>query len=167
MATFVCKRRLMNDLKTLQKEPLPLIDIYPDQSDILTWYFLIKGPEDSDYKGGYYLGKIIYGPNYPFQPPDFVILTPNGRFTINHKICLTNSGYHKGEWNSLWTTPAIILGLLSVMLDDVDNGIGHIHCTPQERNSFAKNSIEYNKQHHKQLLTSFTRFCDNDGNVKS
>lgn len=38
------------------------------------------------------------------KPPSIILLTPNGRFEINKKICLSISGYHPETWyeNNLW-----------------------------------------------------------------
>ena len=86
----ICTKRLNGDLRLLAKEPLDNIETYPDEDNILIWYFLIKGPEDSPYNNGLYIGKILHNPEYPLKPPDFMMLTPNGRFSINKKICILN-----------------------------------------------------------------------------
>lgn len=162
----LCKKRLCGDIKLLKKDPHKYIDVSPDEKDLLTWYFLVKGPEFSDFNGGYYIGKIMHNPEYPFKSPDFMMLTPNGRFDINKKICLSNSSYHSSEWSAMWTIHAILTGFLSIMLDDKENGISHIHQTKSEREIAAKNSIEYNKRYHPEIIKLFTRFIDENGNPK-
>jgi ubiquitin-conjugating enzyme E2 J2 len=156
----ICMKRLAGDIKMLHKDPLEFIEARPDDKDFLTWYFLVKGPDFSDYKGGYYIGKIMHNPEYPFKPPDFMMLTPNGRFMDGHKICLSNSSYHSSEWSALWNIKSILTGFLSIMLDDVDNGISHIHSSKEERAYLAKTSIEYNKVHYSNIIKTFTRFLD-------
>ena len=37
----ICIKRLNGDLRLLSKEPLDDIETYPDEDDILIWYFLI------------------------------------------------------------------------------------------------------------------------------
>jgi len=161
---IILKKRLLGEIRLLKKDPHKYVDVAPDEKDILTWYFLVKGPEFSDFKNGYYIGKIMHNPEYPLKPPDFMMLTPSGRFNEGNKICLSNSGYHSNEWSALWNIHAILTGFLSIMLDDKEHGISHIHCTKQEREQFAKTSIEYNKKHHMKLLKLFTRFIDENGN---
>lgn len=162
----MCKKRLIGDIKLIRKEPLEFIETVPDDSDLLTWYFLIKGPASSDFQGGYYIGKIIHNPEYPMKPPDFMMLTPNGRFAPDKKICLSNTGYHTDEWSPMWNINAILVGFLSIMLDDTENGISHIHSSKNERKIFAVNSIEFNKKHYKNIVSKFTRLVDENGNPK-
>lgn len=166
MATLnvICRKRLMGDLKLIRKDPHKYIDVSPDEKDLLTWYFLVKGPEFSEYKGGYYIGKVMHNESYPFKSPDFMMLTPSGRFTVGTKICLSNSSYHSDEWSAMWNIHAILTGFLSIFLDDKEHGISHIHSTKYERESYAKTSIEYNKKNHPNLIKLFTRFLDSDGN---
>lgn len=162
--SLICKKRLLGEMKLLKKDPLQYIDVAPDEKDLLTWHFLIKGPDSSEYSGGYFIGKIMHSPEYPLKPPDFMMLTPNGRFDTDKKICLSNSGYHSSEWSAMWNLPSILTGFLSIMLDDKEHGISHIHYGKSEREQFAKNSIEYNKINYLDLVKRFTRFIGSDGN---
>ena len=162
--SLICKKRLLGDMKLLKRDPHQYIDVSPDDKDILTWFFLIKGPDDSDYKNGYFIGKIMYTSEYPAKPPDFMMLTPSGRFDIGKKICLSNTGYHSSEWSPMWTMHATLTGFLSIMLDDSEHGISHIHQDKSIRQSYSNNSVLYNKQHYPDLIRKFTRFIDSDGN---
>ena len=162
--TLICKKRLLGEMKLLKRDPHQYIDVAPDENDLLTWYFLIKGPDFSEYNGGYYIGKIMHNPEYPLKPPDFKMLTPNGRFDIDKKICLSNTGFHSNEWSAMWNINSILTGFLSIMLDDKEHGISHIHYGKHEREEFAKKSIEYNKINYSELVKRFTRFIDADGN---
>lgn len=159
----LCLKRLAGDYKLIRKNPHTYIDIALDESNMLVWYFLIKGPEFSDYNNGYYIGKIMHSQNYPFSAPDFVMLTPNGRFSIGTKICLSNSSYHPDEWSSMWNVHTILTGFLSIMLDDKDDGLSHIHCSKEDRLQFAKDSCEYNKKHYSDIITKFSRFIGDNG----
>ena len=162
--SLICKKRLLGDMKLLKRDPHQYIDVSPDDKDILTWFFLIKGPDDSDYKNGYFIGKIMYTSEYPAKPPDFMMLTPSGRFDIGKKICLSNTGYHSSEWSPMWTMHATLTGFLSIMLDDTEHGISHIHQDKSIRQTYSNNSVLYNKTHYPDLIRKFTRFIDADGN---
>ncbi len=159
----ICTKRLMGDVKMLMKDPLEYIEAVPDEKDMLTWYFLIKGPEFSDYKGGYYIGKIMHDPDYPFKPPNFMMLTPSGRFIPDNKICLSNSGYHKDEWSAMWNIKTILTGFLSIMLDDIEHGISHIRDSKKNRAQMANDSIEYNRSNYPNIVKRFTRLLDENG----
>lgn len=153
-------KRLQGDIKMLQKKPLELIDAKPDPDDMLTWYFIIKGPPDSHYTGGMYIGKIMHNPEYPFKAPDFMMLTPNGRFEINKKICLTNSGYHSESWSAMWNISTILLGFISIMADDSTSGISHIKRSEAERQALAKGSMEFNNKNLKKQIDMFEDFVN-------
>ena len=144
----ICMKRLMNDIRMLDKDPFDCIDYYVDQDNMLQWHFLLHSDEKNKfdaYTGGEYIGKILHHPEYPFKPPDFMMLTPNGRFVENKKICLSNTGYHSNEWSAMWNIKSILVGFLSIFLDDDENGISHIHRPESERICLAKQSIDYNK----------------------
>ena len=153
-------KRLNGDLKLLKREPLKYIRAVPDDSNMLIWYFLIKGPDFSEYTGGYYLGKIIHDEQYPLKPPNFYMLTPSGRFSINKKICLTNSGYHSDQWSAMWNIKTILLGFLSIMLDNNVGGISHINESICIKKAYANESLKYNRKYYSNILDKFENFIN-------
>lgn len=160
-------KRLNNELKKLANEPLEYIDTYVDPDNLFTFYFLVRGPHDSDYSGGYYIGKIMVSPGYPKTPVDFMMLTPNGRFEANSKICLTNSGYHADQWTPMWDMTAMLHAFLSIMLADDTSGISHIRRTPEERKLLAQQSFNYNIANNSEIFAKFSRFIQvEDGHFK-
>lgn len=50
------------------------------------------------------------------QPPAVYMLTPNGRFSTNTRLCLSMSDFHPETWNPLWSVGTILTGLLSFMV---------------------------------------------------
>ena len=52
------------------------------EENIFEWHFAIAGPAGSDYAYGIYHGRIILPHEYPFKPPDFMMLSPSGRFQV-------------------------------------------------------------------------------------
>jgi ubiquitin-conjugating enzyme E2 J2 len=159
------EKRLHNELKDLKKNKTDFIQAVQDETNKLIFYFCLKGDPTSDYKGGYYIGKIILPSDYPNNPGDFMMLTPNGRFTIDSKICLSNTGYHKDTWNPLWSIRNILLGIYSIWMDDKENGISHIHESPAKRKGYAKESMEFNLKHYKNIITRFDQFIKEDGTI--
>lgn len=159
-------KRLIGDQKLLEKDPLPFIDVFPSD-DMLTWYFLIKGPDDSEYKGGYFLGQIQHSKRYPAEGPDFKMFTPNGRFKLNCLICLSNSKFHPESWSPMWNIHAILNGFMSIMQDDdKTDGLNHLHESKAVRKSLAQASVKYNMENHKDLFLKFSRFIDETGQPK-
>lgn len=163
--SLMTKSRLRGDMKLLKKHPDPNYEAFPNEKNILEWWFLIKGHEVSDFKGGYYIGKVIHNKEYPLKPPDFMVFTPNGRFLTERKICTSNTGYHSSEWSpGAWNICTILNGFISIWLDDKEGGISHIHDSPKERIAMAKESIKFNKNKYKDIIAKFTKLLDKDGN---
>lgn len=153
--TIVCQRRLTKEFNELIETPLPNIKIAHNPSDILDWYCVIYGLEQSGYVDGEYIFNIKMAPNYPFDPPDFYFLTPNGRFETNTQLCFSNSSYHKETWSPLWTIRTIIMGFLSFFLERSSSGVGHLKTNINEKIAYASNSQEFNKTKLKKILKLF------------
>lgn len=140
-------KRLRGDIAIIQKDPIPGINILFDETNILVWYFLVIGRQDSHYAGGEYIGKITFDERYPYTPPEFYMETPNGRFLVSKKICLSNSKFHMSEWKPTWTIHSIINAFVSVMYEDTDKGVSHIKMSQEERKKLASQSREWNVKH--------------------
>ena len=104
---------------------------------------MIHGPENSLYQGGIYHGKLKFPLEYPFKPPSIYMITPNGRFKTNTRLCLSFSDYHPDTWNPTWNLSTILTGLLSFMLED-HSAVGTIQTTDNVKRTFAKKSLEFN-----------------------
>jgi len=127
----------------MQKEPPPFIWAAPDEKNILTWNFLIRGPPDSPYSGGEYHGVLIFPSDYPFKPPGIKMFTPSGRFHPDRKICFSMSDFHPGSWNPAWSVATILTGLLSFMLSD-EMTTGSVTSTDAHKRAFAVRSHSWN-----------------------
>ena len=161
-------KRIFHENKILNQDRLNIATAYPFEDGMNVWYALFIGPYDSVYKGGQYICKIILSENYPFTPPDFVFLTPSGRFEINKKICLTITGFHSDMWQSTITIKTMLIQVFSVFYQDADNGIAHLippasGTSSFERKNYAKNSIAYNLVNYKEIYENFDFTYLNDG----
>lgn len=131
--------RLKQDYVRLKSDPVPYVVAEPNPSNILEWYavrvcitlltigpmkpfcvwsryYVVSGPDDSPYAGGYYLGRLVFPRDFPFKPPSIYMVTPNGRFKTNTRLCLSISDYHPDTWNPAWSVSTILTGLLSFMV---------------------------------------------------
>ena len=81
--------RLRMDYMRLNKDPVPYIVAEPLPSNMLEWHYCVTGPEQSPYYGGIYHGKLVFPAEFPFKPPSIYIITPNGRFKCNTRLCLS------------------------------------------------------------------------------
>lgn len=167
IANRITQKRLAGELIDLEKNRVHYFQVAQDEVDKFLFYFIIRGDDDSHYKGGYYLGKITLPPEYPKKPGFFYMLTPNGRFTIDSKICLTNSGYHLESWNAMWSIRNMLIGFYSIFLADDTTGISHIKETPQQRKIKADNSIAFNKNNYNTLFHRFDQYFKADGSMRT
>jgi ubiquitin-protein ligase len=138
MASATVVKRLMRESKMMNEQPICEFRAYPLEDNLLEWHFTLNGPPDSPYAEGYYHGRVLIPGNYPFAPPDVVMLTPNGRFELDKRICLSISSYHPETWQSTWGISTVLHALREFMLTPGNNGIGAIEYPKEQRVKFAK-----------------------------
>lgn len=128
------------------------------------WHFTLRGPRDTEFEGGMYHGRILLPADYPFKPPNIMLLTPNGRFEVRKKICLSISAHHPEEWQPAWggmyprvqlicmraianvslallydvLVRLILEALISFMPTKGEGAIGALDFPPEERKRLAK-----------------------------
>ncbi|EDV23885.1 uncharacterized protein TRIADDRAFT_27042 [Trichoplax adhaerens] len=135
--------RLRQDYLRLKKDPVPYIEATPLSSNILEWHYVVIGPEGSPYEDGYYHGKLVFSRDYPFKPPSIYMITPNGRFKCNTRLCLSISDFHPDTWNPAWSVSTILTGLLSFMLEKTST-LGSIETADFTKRRLAWESLQYN-----------------------
>jgi ubiquitin-conjugating enzyme E2 J2 len=143
MASKAAHKRLTKEYVAMQKEPPPFVWASPDEKNILTWNYLIRGPPDSPFAGGEYHGVLLFPPEYPFKPPGIKMLTPSGRFQPDRRICFSMSDFHPGSWNPAWSVATILTGLLSFMLSD-EMTTGSVTSSDAHKRVFAQRSHAWN-----------------------
>ncbi|ETI35490.1 hypothetical protein F441_18042 [Phytophthora nicotianae CJ01A1] len=143
MASAMATKRLRKEYLALQRNPVENIRAAPLEKNILEWHYVITGTEGTPYEGGFYHGKLKFPPEYPMKPPSVIMCTPNGRFEINRRICLSMSDFHPETWNPLWAVGSILTGLYSFMLEDKIT-TGSIQTTEEDKRAFAAGSLQYN-----------------------
>ncbi|EFA03490.1 ubiquitin-conjugating enzyme E2 J2 isoform X1 [Tribolium castaneum] len=135
--------RLKQDYLRLKRDPVPYITAEPLPSNILEWHYVVCGPENTPYEGGFYHGKLVFPREFPFKPPSIYMITPNGRFRTNKKLCLSISDFHPDTWNPAWSVSTILTGLLSFMLEKSPT-LGSIETSEYDKRQFAYHSLEFN-----------------------
>ncbi|XP_015077326.1 ubiquitin-conjugating enzyme E2 34-like [Solanum pennellii] len=143
MAEKACVKRLQKEYRALCKEPVSHVVARPSPNDILEWHYVLEGSEGTPFAGGLYYGKIKFPPEYPFKPPGISMVTPNGRFMTQKKICLSMSDFHPESWNPMWSVSSILTGLLSFMMDTSPT-TGSVTTTVAEKQKLAKASLAFN-----------------------
>eukprot|EP00658_Telonema_sp_P-2_P021933 TRINITY_DN18754_c0_g1_i2.p1 TRINITY_DN18754_c0_g1~~TRINITY_DN18754_c0_g1_i2.p1 ORF type:complete len:272 (-),score=52.57 TRINITY_DN18754_c0_g1_i2:78-893(-) len=134
-------KRILSEWKAMQSDNGKYgYQTMPSEDDIFEWHFMFHGPPDTDFSGGVYAGRINLPGEYPFKPPEIRILTPNGRFELNKKICLSISNYHPEHWQPSWDIRTIITALIAFMPSEGAGAIGSLDFPPEERKKLAVSS---------------------------
>eukprot|EP01129_Flabellula_baltica_P017701 TRINITY_DN98_c0_g1_i4.p1 TRINITY_DN98_c0_g1~~TRINITY_DN98_c0_g1_i4.p1 ORF type:complete len:257 (+),score=62.73 TRINITY_DN98_c0_g1_i4:557-1327(+) len=107
---------------------------------LFEWHFTFRGPRGTEFEGGIYHGRILLPAEYPLKPPDVIFLTPNGRFEVNKKICLSISSYHKETWLPSWSIRTALLALIGFMPTPGNGAIGALDVPENERRYLARKS---------------------------
>ena len=108
---------------------------------------------------GIYHGRIILPPEYPMKPPNVIFMTPNGRFELHKKICLSISGYHPETWRPSWSIRTALLAMIGFMPTHGNGAIGSLgeikntwqsrfhlpflDYTDEERRILTKRSVDF------------------------
>ncbi|KAH9163013.1 hypothetical protein LEN26_000689 [Aphanomyces euteiches] len=141
MASAMATKRLRKEYLALLKNPEANIEAVPLEKNILEWHYVIRGI--GPYEGGYYHGKLKFPPEYPMKPPAVFMLTQNGRFQTNKRLCLSMSDYHPETWNPMWSVSSILAGLFSFM-NETTPTLGSIVTTDAQKRKYAASSLEEN-----------------------
>nr|XP_012553079.1 ubiquitin-conjugating enzyme E2 J1-like isoform X1 [Bombyx mori] len=136
-------------VKRLMREAIELAEATeeycarPLEDNLFEWHFTVQGPKGTEFEGGIYHGRILLPKEYPMHPPHIILLTPNGRFEINKKICLSISGHHPETWQPSWSIRTALLALIAFMPTPAEGTIGSLDYTPAERKILAKKSTNW------------------------
>ncbi|EEY53409.1 ubiquitin-conjugating enzyme E2, putative [Phytophthora infestans T30-4] len=136
-------KRIQGDVREMMTNPSDQYAAAPLETNMFDWHFTLRGPRDTEFEGGIYHGRIILPSDYPFKPPNIMLLTPNGRFEVKKKICLSISAYHPEEWQPAWGVRLILEALISFMPTKGEGAIGALDFPAEERRRLAKLSVDY------------------------
>ncbi|KAK4773155.1 hypothetical protein SAY87_028174 [Trapa incisa] len=135
-------KRILQEVKEMQSNPSDDFMSLPLEENIFEWQFAIKGPRDSEFDGGIYHGRIQLPSEYPFKPPSFMLLTPNGRFETQTKICLSISNHHPEHWQPSWSVQSALVALIAFMPTEPNGALGSLDYKKEERRTLAIKSRE-------------------------
>ncbi|CAH1454472.1 unnamed protein product [Lactuca virosa] len=135
-------KRILQEVKEMQSNPSDDFTSLPLEENIFEWQFAIRGPNDTEFEGGIYHGRIQLPSEYPFKPPSFMLLTPNGRFETQTKICLSISNHHPEHWQPSWSVRTALTALIAFMPTSPNGALGSLDYKKEERRLLARKSRE-------------------------
>jgi ubiquitin-conjugating enzyme E2 J1 len=136
-------KRITREYQDLIKQPSPYFIAAPLKLNLFEWHFTLRGPRDSEFQGGKYHGKLLLPSDYPFSPPDFIFLTPNGRYDIGTKICLSITRWHVEEWQPTWSIRKMIEAVAVFMVTPPEGAVGALDYPEAARKVLAEKSGEW------------------------
>lgn len=159
-------------------------DIHPHIRFVMSekiheWYFIMGVMVDSNSGGfsgdkdeflsGQFIGKITATNEYPYAPPDVIMLTPTGIFPLNtNDFCIDIGKYHKAEYPATLGMDGYVKMIWSGLVGwrDLGHGINLLtgrKSAVEQLESIRKASSEsqdYNRKHNVEILKLFQ--CDPD-----
>ncbi|KAI8998838.1 ubiquitin-conjugating enzyme/RWD-like protein [Trametes punicea] len=138
-------KRIMQEARELANDPCTDYAAAPLEDDIFEWHCTIRGPSGTEFEGGLYHFRILLPSEYPFRPPAIMMLTPNGRFELNTKICISFTNYHEELWQPAWGVRTAIIGLQGFfpLKGTAAVGVGALEYPTAERKRLAALSREW------------------------
>jgi ubiquitin-conjugating enzyme E2 J2 len=66
------------------------------------WYILLSNfpGDDGEFAGGEYLCRMEAPDDFPFNPPHFYLMTENGVYGVETKVCVSIGEYHKDQYRA-------------------------------------------------------------------
>ena len=110
------ENRIKKEFEDITNNPLTNHSIKIKDNNLYKWEALIKGPEDSPYKDGFFILEINFPDDYPFCPPKINFITKIYHCNINSSggICLD---ILKDNWSPALTIDKILLSITSLLND--------------------------------------------------
>ncbi|KAI0646855.1 ubiquitin-conjugating enzyme/RWD-like protein [Trametes meyenii] len=138
-------KRIMQEARELANDPCTDYAAAPLEDDIFEWHCTIRGSPGTEFEGGLYHFRILLPSEYPFRPPSIMMLTPNGRFELNTKICISFTNYHEELWQPAWGVRTAIIGLQGFfpLKGTAAVGVGALEYPTAERKRLAALSREW------------------------
>jgi len=115
-------KRIIIDIKDIQKSPIENIYYFPDEDNILNGFALIIGPPGTPYEYGNFLFEFSFPKTYPYKPPKVIYKSNDGttRFNPNlyrsGKVCLSILNTWSGDqWSACQTIRSVLLTLQTTL----------------------------------------------------
>lgn len=128
------------------------------------WYVLMSGfdGDEGEFAGGEYLVRVEMPHDFPFNPPQFYLMTQQGLYEVEKKVCISIGEYHKDQYRAALGVNGFCNQLVSGLIGwrDMGGGINIIKTTVAQKKAMAKASREYNIKHYPDILSQINSMWD-------
>jgi ubiquitin-conjugating enzyme E2 A len=137
----LARRRLITDLKRLEKEDINGIFAVPLDNNILVWEAVIFGPEETPWERATIKLILEFTDEYPTKPPEVKFVTNMFHPNVYHtgKICLD---ILTKEWSPIYDVATILTSIQSLLSDPNPESPANAEAAKL----FSENKPEYEKR---------------------
>lgn len=148
---------MMAQLKKAISEPNEYIKFaLKSDGELSSWYILLSGfdGDEGEFKDGEYLVRMEAPEDFPFNPPHFYLMTENGVYGVETKVCINIGEYHKDQYRAALGMAGFAAELMSGLIGwkSLGGGISIIQTTVAEKKKLARASRENNQRGHKSIM---------------
>lgn len=123
--------------------------------DVNEWYIKIYGfdGDNNEFADGEYIAKLTIPEEFPYKPPSFAMMTPNGVYDMGGPICISVGEFHSQNYLPVLGIGGFAYQLLSGFIGwkSLGSGIRLLDTTIEKKKQFAINSKIYNQKHLKEI----------------
>ncbi|ORC87914.1 ubiquitin-conjugating enzyme e2 [Trypanosoma theileri] len=115
--TADAKRRLMRDLKQLQRSGNTCFSASPINGDLFHWRAVVIGPDHTSWEGGIFKLRLDFTNEYPCSPPVVRFVTKNvfhPNVYVDGSICLDTLKTH---WSPTLDVESLLMMIISLLSD--------------------------------------------------
>lgn len=135
-----------------------------DEAHPEVWHVLLHGfaGDKGEYVGGEYIVRVELPEKFPFEPPKFYFLTPNGLYEKETVVCIDIGEYHKENYRATLGVRGFVAQLMSGLIGwkTIGNGISLLKTKVGEKQRLATASSSYNYTHHEAIMTAINASYD-------
>lgn len=140
------------------KSPNEYILFHISEEDPQKWYIIIRNIQgnNGEFNGGEYLFRMIAPNNFPYGPPEFYAMTPNGLYNLEVKVCISIGVYHADQYRAGLGMAGFAEQLMSGLVgwSSMGGGINITKTTAEEKRVMAAASVAHNRRHHAQIIAA-------------
>jgi ubiquitin-protein ligase len=151
---------LCNQYRKAIGSPCDMVKYYMTD-DVGVWYVLLSGfsGTNDEYVGGEYLCELTAPPSFPFNPPSFKVLTPNGVYIPDQKVCISIGEYHSQNYRAVLGMSGFAKQIISGIIGwkELTSGIGLTTTTIEEKKQFAHKSYDFNRINYPDIILNIEK----------
>lgn len=139
---------LARHYKKAISEPDEYIKYWMDPANPAKWWCILHnmmGQEDV-LQGGEYLVEVTAPPDFPHNPPSFLLHTPNGVYGMDKPVCISIGHYHSNAYPAALGMRGFITEIVNGMIcqKELGGGINVLPFNTTKIKAFATTSRAYN-----------------------